>query len=80
MQYNIVYIFLNFFSKNILFRYDKDDACKAAKQLTRNLITWSSKYNVNCDESSQKENKFHNKISEQLADLERRLKKRYKCT
>jgi len=58
-------------------RYDKDDACKASKQLTRNLITWSSKFNVHCE--TGKENKFHTKIVQQLENLEKRLKKRINC-
>merc|ERR1712174_40657 len=60
-------------------RYDVDDPCRASKQLTRNLITWASKYNVNCEEG--KTNKFFNKIQNQLQSIEKKLKKRHHdCT
>jgi len=58
-------------------RYDKDNACRASKQLTRNFIHWSSIYNINCD--PEKENKFHAKIVTQMEAIEIRMKKRLGC-
>lgn len=59
------------------FRYDKDNACRASRQLTRNFIKWSSVYNINCD--LQKENKFHGKMTEAMLKIESRMKKRLGC-
>ena len=72
------HVFIDIFNwHSKCFRYDEDDACKASRQLTQNLIKWSSTYNINCE--SEKENKFHTKISEQLEHIEQRMKKRLKC-
>ena len=65
-------------------RYDVDDPCRAARQLTRNMITWSKNYNVhrNCDTMEvdiDADMTFHNKVANQWGKFEAKMKRKGKC-
>jgi len=65
-------------------RYDADDKCRAARQLTRNMITWSRRYNTNTDCETGEPidgatNKYFNKIQKSWEKYEQKMKKKGKC-
>jgi hypothetical protein len=58
-------------------RYNKENPCIAAKQLTNGFIKWSASYNINCRKN--KEDKYHLKNINYFKEIENRLKKRFSC-
>merc|ERR1711972_11673 len=65
-------------------RYDTNDKCRAARQLTRNMITWSRQYNVNFDcETGEPlpdaDNNYFNRIESSWLKYEQKMKLKGKC-
>jgi|ERR1712039_39754 len=64
-------------------RYDAGDPCRAARQLTRNMITWSRQYNVNTDcegnPIDDADNIHFTRIEKAWTKYEAKMKRKGKC-
>jgi len=54
-----------------------DDPCKAASQLTKNIVRWSFKFNRHCDPN--KPTKFYDKMAKEVTKVGKMMRKRLNC-